>query len=177
MFPGAGRPYNAAVGFWGHLLLARHPGPLGELKEASAFGNPEHERRLEQDWSVLWVGHEPPDLQTALTPVVSATRAPALVAYVLDSDCATIEAQAPSGLRWTGVLKPAMAADGYEGVAAQYDGANQAVAGAIRWSREAGLTPSEADLRKALTEEPVFAEEAFDQLLIGLGVPGATKSA
>ncbi|MDQ6713256.1 MAG: hypothetical protein M3Z28_08735 [Candidatus Dormibacteraeota bacterium] len=164
------------MGFWGHLLLARDNRPLGTLREARAFGQPEHERRLDRGWSVLWVGREPPDLRSALTPVVAATRAPALVAYVLDSDCAAIEALTPSGLRWTGVLKPATAADSYEAVVAQYDGASTAVAGAIRWSREAGLTPSEADLRKALTDEPDFAEEAFDQLLVGLGVPGAAKT-
>ena len=166
------------MGYWGHLLLACSKQPLANLQEARAFGQPDHERRLADDWSVLWIGREPPaDFQRALMPIVGATRRPALVAHVLDSDCAPVAARAPSGLQWTAVLNRATAGASYEGVADGFETADRALAGALRWSREAGLTPGEEVLRRALTDDRTFAEDLFDQLLVGLGIPGARLDA
>ncbi|HEY9286867.1 MAG TPA: hypothetical protein VIT43_02475 [Candidatus Dormibacteraeota bacterium] len=163
------------MGYWGHLLLAWTKDPLAALTEARAFGEPEDERRLIEDWSLLRAGHEPPDLRTALASVVQATRMPALVAYVLDSDCAVLEAQTPAGLRWTAVLNRATAEASYEGVADGVLPVDQVMAGAIGWANEAGLKPDQQMLSRALTEQAVFVEDLFDELLVGLGIPGVEK--
>ena len=158
------------MGYWGHFLVARSTRRLTDLREVGIFGQPEDEQDLVAEWKLLRIaGNHPPDLQRALAPVVAATRAPALVAFVLDSDCAVINGQSQSGVRWAGVLNRGLATS-YDGLLETYDTPDHGLSGAMRWAREAGLAPSEADVRDALNGNGTFVEDVIDRLLITLGI-------
>ncbi|HEX6349025.1 MAG TPA: hypothetical protein VF160_06500 [Candidatus Dormibacteraeota bacterium] len=158
------------MGYWGHLVVARSTRPLSVLREVTAFGTPQDERPIDHDWRLLRVAGSSPSLRAAVAPLVAATGAPVLAAYVLDSDCAVVEGQTHIGMRWTGVLNRQIAARDYQAPVDDYDSPERAVLGAQEWSRQARLTPSEDLLRQAFTEERDSAEEIFDLLLAGLGI-------
>jgi hypothetical protein len=50
---------------------------------------------------------------------------------------------------------------------------DEAVAGALAWSRAAGLTPDKALIEVAFTQSRVFAEDLYQILLVESGIPGA----
>lgn len=157
------------MGYWGHLLVARSNGPLAGFREGRVFGEPEGEQRLSHDWTLLRIaGNHPPDLEVALRPLVSRIGAPALVAFVLDSDCAVIRATSPAGARWGSVVNRELAGsyDGIEG----YDTPDHGLSGALRWAREAGLTPADGAVKDALDATGTLVEDVIDQLLKALGV-------
>jgi hypothetical protein len=160
------------VGYSGYLVLGRAGGTLADLPAVSAFGeNLGDGARLEDGWQLLQVDAEEPDPDSAVAALVAATGHPALVAYVLDSDCAVVKASGPDGSRWSATLNPVVAEDYGAPPTGDLD---TTVAAARAWSAAAGLTPSEADLRAALSEDATFAEDLCSRLLVGLGIPGAS---
>ncbi|HVH66124.1 MAG TPA: hypothetical protein VM674_08810 [Candidatus Acidoferrum sp.] len=158
------------MGYWGHVLIARRRRSLTELPDVRPFGRPQEHQDLVGEWKLLRIaGDYPPDLQQALAPVVRATAAPALVASVLDSDCAIVQGQTPAGVRWGAVLNRELAA-GYDGILESYDTPDHGLSGVLRWAREAGLTPRDHEIKDALNAKATFVEDVIDQLLLTLGI-------
>lgn len=158
------------MGYWGHLFVARSPRRLTDLREIDAFGQPEDEQELVGEWKLLRIaGNHPPDLQNALAPVVAATRGPAIVAFVLDSDCAVMNGRTPSGVRWSGVLNRGLATS-YDGVLEAYDTPDHGLSGLMQWAQEGGLSPTEGEVKDALNANGTFVEEVIDRLLVTLGI-------
>jgi hypothetical protein len=158
------------MGYWGYLLVARSQRSLSRLSEVRVFGQPEQEQDLVGDWKLLRVaGNEPPDLHTALEPIVAATGAPALLAFVLDSDCAVIRGRGPAGAQWGTVLNRELALS-YDGVLEAYDTPDHGLAGAMRWAGEAGLRLPESAVNDALHAKGTVVEEVLDRLLVTFGI-------
>lgn len=125
------------------------------------------------------LGRTPANLEPAVMALVKATKGPALVAYVMDSDCAVLEGRSQDGNRWDGILNREMCAGmggSPEDVLVMYP-LDRGLSGAMRWANDSGLRPSEAAITAALNGSNAFAEELFDQLLIGLGIAGAKLDA
>ena len=157
------------MGYWGHIVVARNRRPLSDLAQVRVFGTPDHEQPLTGDWKKLWVmGNHPPDLGAALRPVVGATHAPALVAFILDSDCAVVRGTSPAGAAWGSVINR-RTAEAYDGIL-EYDTPDHGLSGSLKWGREAGMTPTEPAVRDALNGNGTFAEDQLDQLLSALGI-------
>ncbi|GIE74981.1 hypothetical protein Aph02nite_09310 [Actinoplanes philippinensis] len=104
----------------------------------------------------------------ALREVVTATGAPALVAVVLDSDMAHVQALSPAGVAWAAYLH----ADNAEAFGAPElpHSPDEIVDLAVAWSAEAGLDADPETVRAALNAENTFAEETFAGLLAALGI-------
>ena len=132
----------------------------------------QNERQLGDGWSQFQIAGRTPKLQLAVTDLVAATKGPALVAYVMDSDCAVLEGRSQNGNRWEGILNRktcAGMAGSDEDVLAMYP-LDRCVSGAVEWAREAGLTPSEQLVKQALEADETFAEDALNRLLVALGL-------
>jgi hypothetical protein len=165
------------LGYWGHLVVARSALPLSEAPAVVVFGTDRSgPRTFEQGWQLLEVTGATPPRAPAVATLAAVTGHPALGAYVLDSDCAVVEAAAPSGLRWSATLNPEVAIESYDMPVGEND-PDLALSGALAWSAEAGLVPSEPVLRDALTGSSAFAEDLFATLLAGLGIPGVSPGA
>ncbi|OPC76447.1 hypothetical protein B4N89_47205 [Embleya scabrispora] len=83
----------------------------------------------------------------------------------MDDDCAIGEAATPSGLRWDGVfVEECVLSDYPDALPTDYQRDN-AVAGAVAWAAEAGLT---ADLAKI---ELAFARGWLHNLYDAVGLP------
>lgn len=158
------------MGYWGHFLIARSRRSLSELPEVRPFGQPEDQQDLVGEWKLLRIARgQPSDLQQALAPVIRATAAPVMVAFVLDSDCAVVQGQTPAGVRWGTVLNRELAA-GYDGILESYDTPDHGLSGVLRWAREAGLMPRDHEVKDALDAKGTFVEDVIDQLLLTLGI-------
>ncbi|GAA4947354.1 hypothetical protein GCM10025331_38950 [Actinoplanes utahensis] len=108
------------------------------------------------------------ELPGSLDEVVAATGAPALRAYVLDSDLADVRAAGPHGARWHTYLHPDVAAEFNAPPLEQ--SAEEIVAQAVAWAAEAGHTVDPAAVAAALTATGAFAEDTLLDLLKVLGV-------
>lgn len=164
------------MGFWGCLTVMRGDDqPTGRWNGppelVARFAAQDPPVPLGPGWYLLRSGGEPGDLDTEAAAMAAATAAPALIAFVLDSDCAVVHAATPRGLRWSAVLNPDLAEDYGAPPATPVDAA---VAGAVAWASEAGLVADPGVLRAAMTDSDTFVEDLFDRLLRGLGLsPGA----
>jgi hypothetical protein len=104
-----------------------------------------------------------------LSELVAATGAPAISAYVLDSDVADVQALTPDGQRWRTYLHPDVA-ESY-GAPALSQTPDEVLTAALEWSGQAGLTADADAVRQALAAHYVGAENTFDELVTALGVP------
>ncbi|WP_155123704.1 MULTISPECIES: hypothetical protein [unclassified Actinoplanes] len=150
------------MGYWGYIVAIRRPQDQERSVALDAFG--EHQQAVADDhhgWLVRQVFGAEPDLARAVAAVATHTQAPVVGAYILDSDCAVVEAAAPGGARWSAVLNPNRAAEyGAPAVAPE-----TAVTAAATWARAAQL-PYDGDLiRQVLASEETFAEDQFLALL------------
>lgn len=101
--------------------------------------------------------------------IIRETRASVLVAHVVDSDFATVQAVSPDGQSWQCALSPEMARD--YGLPGEWIG-NSAEVGerAAAWARGAGLQPDPVALRTALVAECApLAEDLVFALVHALG--------
>ena len=131
------------------------------------WGDPE---LFENGWRLHRRDGDGGDLRGAIVALSQASGQPALVAYVIDSDCAQVEAAAPNGATWSAMLNPEVAVESYE--APEPPDPEVVIEAASAWAGEAELSLDRAQLRSVLTAEFEFAEEAFAALLAGLGIHG-----
>ena len=152
------------MGYTGRIVVARSARPLSEL-EAIDPADVLDESTHRGDWRSAQLDG---DLRAAVQALVAETGAPALSAFVMDSDVADVEALSPGGVTWHVYL--------HEETALRYGAPelsqtpDEVIGQAQAWSAEAGLTADPEALRAALEAHNVFAEETFDELLDALGV-------
>lgn len=153
------------MGYTGRILVARTvTSPAGSPAVAAAVL---HEREFGAGW---WSVQLDGDAPGALEGLVTATGAPVLSAFVLDSDCADVEGLTPSGVNWRTYLHP-HTAESY-GAPALDQSEEEITRQALAWSAEAGLAAERGALRDVFEATNVFAEDTLDELLGALGVPG-----
>ncbi|MEV4630667.1 hypothetical protein AB0J90_30825 [Micromonospora sp. NPDC049523] len=111
------------------------------------------------------------DARGALRELVTETGAPALSAYVLDSDLADVAALTPAGVSWRAYLHE-QTAIGY-GAPPIAQPLDEVVRRALAWSAEAHLTASESAIGGAFVAQNVFVEDTLDELLDALGITPA----
>lgn len=149
------------MGYSGGIYVAKagRPAALGGLAVL-------WEKEFPGGWHELQLDGFPES--AALSEVVSETGAAALVAVVLDSDMAHVQALSPAGAGWAAYLHP----DNAEAFGAPpLPHTPDEIAGlAVAWSAEAGLNAEPDAVRAALSAKNTFAEETFTELLAALGI-------
>ena len=155
-----------AMGFSGSFIVARAVRPVTELAGMQSVGCVPCWWARDGEWQILQAC---PGGDSAFAIVLGQTGAPVLVADVIDSDFASVEAASPQGLSWHCALSPKMAR-GYN-MPEEWIGAPAEVAErAEAWAREAGLQPDPAALRTALEAEcDPLAEDLVLALVHALG--------
>jgi hypothetical protein len=149
------------VGYWGHLIATGSSQELMGTAMLGAFGDQQTVAEGRPGWHVYHVAGAEPDLAAAVQALATGTGAPAVAAYVLDSDCAVVRAATPDGARWSAVLNPERAEE-YGAPAASPE---DVLARAVTWARAAHLDHDHDLVRRAVTSEATFAEDQFLALL------------
>ncbi|WP_433794677.1 hypothetical protein [Actinoplanes sp. CA-252034] len=149
------------MGYSGGIYVAKAERPTA-LSELTVLW----EKSFPDGWYELQLDGFPES--STLPEVVTATGAPALMAVVLDSDMAHVQALSPAGVAWAAYLHP----DNAEafGAPALPHSLDEMVDLAVAWSAEAGLDADPETVRAALNAENTFAEETFAGLLAALGI-------
>jgi hypothetical protein len=156
------------VGFSGRIVVARTGGPYSGDAAPVLF-----EQERAGGWRWIQLDGPAPEV---LSELVTATNAPAISAYVLDSDLADVEALTPDGQRWRTYLHPEIAEE--FGAPPLSQTPDEVLQAALAWSRQAGLPADPDAVRDALAAHNVEAEETLDELVTALGVvPAASTSA
>ncbi|MFG2315251.1 hypothetical protein [Streptomyces tendae] len=168
------------MGFWGSFLVVmsdeKASARLPEVTES-------HESVLldaEGGWRVWAIDRKNPISKNELSVMVERSEAPALCAYVMDSDCAVIEALGVRTGFWRACLgRESMAgymAESGETVEGWFPSADESVRAATDWAKDAGLDPSESRLAGAFAAAPdPFVEPVFEAMLEALGVRSASN--
>ena len=152
------------MGYTGRIVVARSAGPLSGLDGAEVLTG--------SAWPGGWRSAQlDGDLRGALPMLVAATGAPAITAFIIDSDVADVEAATPAGGHWHVYLHPEQADD--YGAPELEQTPDEVVAAALAWAAEAGLTADDTAVRTALEATNVLAEETFHELLVALGLAPA----
>ena len=152
------------MGYTGRIVVARSAEPLSGLDGAKVL--------TESAWPGGWRSAQlDGDLRGTLPALVAATGAPAITAFIIDSDVADVEAATPAGVNWHVYLHPEQA-DDYGAPELEQTPA-EVVEAALTWATEAGLTANGEAVQEALDASNVFAEETFHELLQALGVAPA----
>ncbi|WP_030439658.1 hypothetical protein [Actinoplanes subtropicus] len=149
------------MGYWGHLIATGSSQELVGTAMLSAFGDQQTVAEGPPGWHVYHVAGAEPDLTAAVRALAAGTGAPAIAAYVLDSDCAIVRAATPDGARWSAVLNPERA----EEYGAPGSSPDAVLAQAVTWARAAQLDHDDDLIRRAVTTEATFAEDQFLALL------------
>lgn len=119
------------------------------------------------------------DAAPLLSDLCRLTEAPALAAFVFESDSAFVTALAPGGDPWiTCLVRDAVAGlEGLDeaGMTVRYGSSEQGAERAIEWSQRAGLTPDAGAVQQVLavkdSPEIFLGLRLFDRLLSALGLP------
>ncbi|WP_328563254.1 hypothetical protein [Streptomyces coelicoflavus] len=163
------------MGFWGSFLVVmsdeKVSARLPEVTES-------HESVLldaEGGWRVWAIDRKDPISHNELSMMVEGSQGPALCAYVMDSDCAVIEALGVRTGFWRTCLgrdsMTAYMAESGETVEGWFPTADESVRAALDWARDAGCDPSESRLAEVLAAVPgPFVEPIFVALLEAMGV-------
>jgi hypothetical protein len=150
------------MGYSGRIVVARTGGgPYAGAGAPALF-----EQDLGAGWHWIQLDGDAPGV---LSEMVTLTGAPAISAYVLDSDVADVQALTPGGQRWRTYLHPDVA-ERYGAPPADQTPA-EVLRAALEWSGQAGLTADEPAVRDVLTAHGESAEGTFDELVAALGVP------
>ncbi|SDT55544.1 hypothetical protein [Actinoplanes derwentensis] len=147
------------MGFSGTIVVARFEQPMAGLSEIL------DEQVFDNGWRCLWLDSDSPPKPQEL---VAATHAPALCAYVFDSDLADVEAGSPGGRSWHTYLHPQTAEE--LGAPALQQPLEEVVARIVDWAGEAGHVVDATVVAQALTAENVFVEETLLNLMKVLGI-------
>jgi len=170
------------MGFWGSFVLARaEQESLLDLPPVTSRSEGLEEEVRLGDWRLgRFEGPElAQDAGALLADLVAATGAPALTAFVLDSDAVVVD-----GLSAAGPWRACLAREAMRGYCEDdgedfgiYPSATAAAAAAADWAREAGCTPDEQFLERvfATDEADLFAEDLFTSLLQALGLTGPAE--
>jgi hypothetical protein len=160
----AGCERGVQMGFSGEILVARSARPLAgspAVGEAAVL----FEKELGSGWRYAQMDG---GAGGALAELVRLTGAPALSAFVIDSDAALVEAASPAGVSWTAHVHPEHAAE--LGAPELELGTAEIVERAMAWAAEAGLDADAGAVEAALGATGTFAEETFGTLLDALGL-------
>lgn len=160
------------MGYWGFLIAAKSDDDLGQLAELEPFGGDYLKvEPLGDGWQQAWVAgaEEDPDMHAGISAIANATGSPAIVAYILDSDCGPVVATTHAGDTWTGTLAKSTAMSSYQmpddGISP--DTATDTLAA---WAELADLTPHRDTLLEALAPDATDPEHLYTLLLEGLGM-------
>lgn len=154
------------MGFSGRVVLARGYAWAagGSVSGADVLDRTE----FAGGWTAVTFDGDP---RLPLARLVAATAAPALSAFVMDSDCADVTAATPAGLSWHAYLHEDMALS--YGAPTLAGSADDVLDLAMAWAIEAGRTPDRNALAAALATNEVFVEDTLDSLFAALGFVGA----
>ncbi|CCK25662.1 hypothetical protein BN159_1283 [Streptomyces davaonensis JCM 4913] len=164
------------MGYWGYFTVAESASPLGDLACTRAIPELTLNRRLSGDWQV-WEHPAEPDIEADDLAVALAeeTGKPALVGFVMDSDCVVIEAADSSNGAWTACLSPKamaryLAEDGQQ-LEDWMLTPERATENAVIWARLTGRQVATAPLAEIFQKEAdPFAEDLFFTLLRNLSL-------
>ncbi|MEV0279976.1 hypothetical protein AB0I22_26785 [Streptomyces sp. NPDC050610] len=166
------------MGFWGYFVIGRSE---RGLVECAVFDESRDHLELTDTFADGWqLWQHPPepelgDIDSLVRGLTKETGAPALAAYVLDSECAVVAAASPSGGSWSACLGRATMArymeqsemDIGELFLTPRDAASQGVA----WAAAAGHIANAGALARVMAAEPEpFVENLFYDLLAELGI-------
>jgi hypothetical protein len=172
------------MGFWGSLVLCRPGGDLSEVhaivsrdESVMEIARPGGDWRIGQCEDTALIE----DAEAFLRDLVAESGAPAVLGYVLDSDCVDLVAMGAASGVWRSCLnREAMRAydEGYlldESILR----AEAAAERAAQWAAEADLQPNRPLLLSVFsrTGEILFAESLFFELVDALGVGSASAAA
>jgi hypothetical protein len=149
------------MGYWGHLIATGSSQDLLGTPALASFGDEQAAAEGSPGWQVYQVFGAEPDLTGAARALASETGAPAIVAYVLDSDCAVVRAAAPDGALWAAVVNSQRA----EEYGAPVSAPDEALARAVTWAEAAHVNHDDDLIRSALVTDSTFAEDQFLALL------------
>ncbi|MFC7310027.1 hypothetical protein ACFQVC_38145 [Streptomyces monticola] len=149
------------MGYWGWIVIAKGDEKLANFPSVAVDGAEPLDEYVRGQWREIWLGTTEADPEPL--EIATATDAPAMAVYVADEDCATLHAASPSGQEWTGVFEEETAEE-YGAVPEGYR-REDAVAAALAWAAEAGLTADPAKTAAA------FADGWYEDLLTAFGLP------
>ncbi|HEX3779778.1 MAG TPA: hypothetical protein VHX38_08910 [Pseudonocardiaceae bacterium] len=159
------------MGFSGIVVVARADRPLTELAAIRACGGARvwagvDGSKVASGWQAVQISDADDDPPPSL---VTDTGAPTLVARVVDSDFAVIQATSPAGTSWIGVLGQDQAQR--HRVPEEFLVPPEEVLDpAVAWARETGRQPDSDRLEDVLQAEPEpTAESLVFELLGALG--------
>lgn len=152
------------MGYSGQIIVARSEQPLAESPAVDGVGVL-NEMIFAGGWRCAWLDGVLPG---SVPDLVAATGAPALGAYIFDSDLADLTATSPGGVRWHTYLHPAVAEEFNAPPLDQTPA--EIVAQAVAWVAEAGFTVEPAAVKAALDARNTFAEDTLLDLLKVLGI-------
>ena len=134
------------MGFSGSFIIARSDRPLMELASLQASGIKPVRCARDGQWQILEAspGGDPDP------SIVAETGAPVLVAHVVFSDFAAVEAHGPSGVSWRCAM-PAVVAREYEFPEEWIGVPADVTRQAVRWAGEAGQRPDPPAVRAVLS--------------------------
>jgi hypothetical protein len=158
------------VGYWGYIVAAKDERPLNDIPELATFGDDYVKvEPLRGGWQQAWVAGASDDPLVGVEALARATDAPAIGAFILDSDCGPVAATTPSGAKWAATLAKATAIGDYQmpddGVSA-----DAAMRSLRLWAEQAGLQTDIDLMRKALDENALGPEHLFGLLLEAMGI-------
>lgn len=153
------------MGYSGYIVVAKGDHTLGEHPAVAAFGDGVLEDYPRGPWREIWTYPSYDYDDADIAAVAAATGAPAMAFYVVDEDCAIGEAAGPSGLRWDGVFTEECVLSDYPDALPTNYRREHAVAGAVAWATEAGLTANPAEIEHA------FARGWLHNLYDAVGLP------
>ncbi|SOD84264.1 hypothetical protein [Streptomyces sp. Ag109_G2-15] len=164
------------MGYWGYFAVAESASPLGGLACTRAIPGLTLNRRLSGDWQV-WEHPAEPDIEAddLALALAEETGKPALVGFVMDSDCVVIEAADSTNGAWTACLSPKamagyLAEDGQQ-LEDWMLAPEQAAEHAVNWARLTGRQVAMAPLVEVFQKEAdPFAEDLFFTLLGSLSL-------
>jgi hypothetical protein len=159
------------VGFWGHLVAAKPGTPIDTPTwlTDSGLGQATDQQTLAGGWQVFHTAGQGENLAAGARHAAAATAAPVIAAFVLDSDCAILVAAGTDGQVVQAVLNAEIAVDSYEMPEPELE-PDEVADQLATWARGQGLHPDIEQLRQTLTDTAVIVEDAFTDLLAGLGV-------
>lgn len=164
------------MGYWGYFTVAESASPLGDLACTRAIPGLTLNRRLSRNWQV-WEHPAEPDIEAEglALALTEETGKPALVGFVMDSDCVVIEAADSSNGAWTACLSPKAMAGYLAEDGQQLEDfmltPEQAAEHAAIWAALTGNQVAVAPLTDIFQREAdPFAEDLFFTLLRGLSL-------
>ncbi|MBH1935911.1 hypothetical protein I5Q34_16815 [Streptomyces sp. AV19] len=170
--------------FWGYLLVGRREGRA--LPDSPVLRPNRHHLLPTASFGDGWqLWHHPRrpelgDLDALVRALADETGAPALAAYVMESDCAVVSGAGPGGAPWSACLgRRALAgymADTGLALDELFPDPRAAAAHCSDWAAAAGHTADPAELAAVLAAEAApSVEDLFEDLLARLGIEGGRR--